>query len=146
MKVEQEVPRSQMDKLRPPTEIAHLNPVLLQRTAIGDNDAGGRVQYGNPTKKNQMVEKVRHMNPETYAKLIQLANDFKSQGPLYNYVRNTFGLDSKQFAAVVSNTQLVANIVSTNCTAGKLQFDLQPRQALMGQFESVQVNCADPQI
>ena len=43
--------------------------ILLRRTNLNDNDAGGRVQYANFAKSTQMLEKLRHLNAGTYRKV-----------------------------------------------------------------------------
>ena len=62
----EDLPRSRMASIVAPPEIATLKPILLERAAINDNDAGGRVQYTNFTKKAQHLEIIRHLNADTY--------------------------------------------------------------------------------
>jgi len=125
-----------------PEEIAIHHPVKLRYTQLNDNDAGARLPYANFTKKTQMIEKIRHYNPDTYRRLMQLAADFEEQGELYNYVLNTFGLSNKQFEQVLNNTRLAAGILRDSCRAGKLRFDLDPAIFLAtGEAKVHKVDC-----
>lgn len=125
-----------------PEDIASHHPVRLRRSQLNDNDAGGRIAYANFTKKTGMLEKIRHYNPETYRRLIQLAADFEARSELYDYVHNTFGLSDQQFDQVLKNTRLAAGILRDTCRAGKLRFDLDPAEYLLtGKAEQHKVNC-----
>ena len=128
-----------------PKEIATHHPVKLRRTQLNDNDAGGRLSYANFTKKTGMIETIRHYNPDTYRRLMQLTADFETRGELYNYVHNTFGLSDKQFEQVLNNTRLAAGILRDTCRAGKLRFDLDPATYLAtGEASEHKVDCDNP--
>jgi hypothetical protein len=109
-----------------PEDIAAASPLRLMRSRLNDNDAGGRVHYTNFTSLTGMVEKIRHFAPSTYGRLITLSEDFQSQGPLYEHVRGTFGLDPRQLDEIVENTRKVAAILRESCRTGALRFDLDP--------------------
>lgn len=118
--------RVQMVKqnLKPPVITANLNPVLIQRTIINDNDAGGLSQYNNFTKQFRLLEDVRHLNAQLYLKLINLAKDFNSHGPIYNYVQTNFVLAKKDFESIGLNIQLASEILKKSCHAKNLHFDV----------------------
>jgi hypothetical protein len=137
------LPRAKMGAIKPPAEIAGDNPTLLQRTSIGDNDAGGRA-YANFTKTTQMLEKIHHYNDGTYYRLMRLAADFQHQGPLYHYVQSTFGLTSAQLSQAVNNTIAAAKILHDTCAAKALRFDLYPEDFLRGNVQEHQVSCDAP--
>ncbi len=109
-----------------PTELADKSPLLLKRTQLNDNDAGGKLSYVNYTKKTKMLEKQRHYQADTYKKLLQLNHDFSVQGELYRYLRDTFGLSEKQLRLIVKNTAEATAILQKTCSEGKLRFDLSP--------------------
>ncbi len=116
--------------------------VLLRRTNLNDNDAGGRVQYANFAKSTQMLEKLRHLGPGTYARLMAIDADLKAQGPIYQWVATSVGLDNGQIEQVVKNTALAAGILRGNCEAGKLIFDLDPETYFVtGKQDAVEVAC-----
>jgi hypothetical protein len=140
-----EVKRLPSSSTQVPDEIAEHHPIRLRRTQLNDNDAGGRIPYANFTKKTGMLEKIRHYNPDTYRQLMRLANDFATQGELFRYVRDTFGLSGRQLKQIVTNTGLAAGILRASCTAGKLRFDLDPAAYLAtGKTKEQKVNCDSP--
>lgn len=104
--------------------------ILLRRTNLNDNDAGARVQYANFAKSTQMLEKLRHVNADTYSKLMALDADLTNDGPISQWLRTSFGLGDREVAQVVSNTSLAAGILRQSCDQGQLIFDLEPKQFL----------------
>jgi hypothetical protein len=118
-----ELKRQRAEGTSPPASIAGGKPLLIKRTWLNDNDAGGKRKYANFTKKTGMLDKVRHYNPETYRRLVALDKDFQGNGKLYAYVRDTFGLTDDQLGQVVTNTHQAADILRGSCQAGKLRFD-----------------------
>jgi hypothetical protein len=122
----------------PPTEGA----IRIKRTHLNDNDAGARVEYANFTKSTAMLEKLRHFPATTYRKLMALNADLSSQGPLYAYVRDSFGLDERQVEQVVKNTALAAGILADTCARGEMMFDLEPEQFfLTGTAPTQAIDC-----
>lgn len=100
----------------------------ILRTNLNDNDAGARVEYANFAKSTQMLEKMRRFPAATYRRLMALAADFRAQGPLHAYVRDSFGLDDRQVAQIVGNTALAAGILGDACRRGALVFDVEPEE------------------
>ncbi len=137
-----EIKRMPASSTQVPEEIAEHAPIRLRRTQLNDNDAGGRVPYANFTKQTRMLEKIRHYSADTYRRLMWLANDFATQGELYRYVQDTFGLSERQIKQIVTNTGLAAGILRASCKAGKLRFDLDPAGYLVtGKVEEQKLNC-----
>jgi len=129
----------------PPDEIARFGPKLLKRTELADNDAGVRTSYANYTKRTGMLERIRHYAPETYRRLMALDRDFAAQGPLYQYVRATFGLSDAEFGQTVDNTRAAAGILRATCREGKLRFDLDPEALLtQGKVVEARLDCDNP--
>jgi hypothetical protein len=92
-----------------------------------------------------MLEKIRHYSPDTYRRLMRLDNDFATQGELYGYVRDTFGLSNAQFRQVVTNTHKAAEIIRNTCRARKLRFDLDPEAFLVsGKADEQKTDCENP--
>ncbi|MCC1494520.1 hypothetical protein [Cognatishimia sp. F0-27] len=102
--------------------------MLLRRTNLNDNDAGGRVAYANFAKSTQMLEKLRHFDGDVYRKLMALDLDLTSGGPVFTWLENSLGLSERQVTQVVKNTALAAEILRESCTRGDLRFDLKPRR------------------
>jgi len=116
--------RTRMSRETPPAEIAEFSPILIQRTAINDNDAGGRVPYTNFAKKTGMLQKLRHFSQKTYDKLVALDKDLQNKGPIHQYIEANFVLDAKQRRQISKNTRLALDILKDTKEQGKLQFDL----------------------
>jgi len=102
--------------------------MLLRRTNLNDNDAGGRVQYANFAKSTQMLEKIRHFGGDTYQSLMALNSDLQSEGEIYQWVSSSFGLDDRQIAQIVNNTSLAVGILRGTCESGDMIFDLYPKR------------------
>ena len=129
----------------PPAEAAAHKPLLIKRTWLNDNDAGGKRRYANFAKTTGMLEKIRHYNPDTYRRLMALDRDFKAQGRLYAHLRDTFGLTNAQLKQAVSNTHKAAAILRRSCNAGKLRFDLEPDEFFAtGEAELHKLDCDNP--
>lgn len=105
--------------------------ILLRRTRLNDNDAGGRVEYANFAKSTGMLEKLRHFDGGVYRRLMALDADFATQGELFAYVRDSFGLDARQLAQIIKNTGLASGILRASCERGELRFDLDPETFLL---------------
>lgn len=108
----------------PPPPIAKFNPILIQKTILGDNDAGGLARYDNPTKKFQLLESLRHLNADFYERVQILSNDFNRQGELYSYFLQSFKLQPGDFKAFVANVMSAAKILRDSCEQGRIRFDL----------------------
>lgn len=138
--------RSLLEKssIQVPAEIAAFNPVLVQKSFIGDNDAGGMVRYGNYAKTTGMLENLRHLSPETYRRLIKLASDFEQQGENYQvFVSHPFPKET--INQTVNNTKMAAAILKKSCEDGKLKFDLVSyKDAYQNKFAASPVNCQNP--
>lgn len=102
--------------------------LLLRRSNLNDNDAGGRVQYANFAKSTQMLEKLHHIDAGVYRKLMALNSDLKSQGPIWQWTSTSFGLDDRQISQIVKNTALASGILRDTCENGGLIFDLSPKK------------------
>jgi hypothetical protein len=119
--------------------------VRLKRTHLNDNDAGGRVEYSNFAKSTGMLDDIHHFPAKTYRQLIALAVDLKAEGPLSTYLKTSFGLNDRQFAQLVKNTILAADVLKMQCNAGVIRFDLDPDQFLLtGQAKEETVECGAP--
>jgi hypothetical protein len=145
MKADSEVGLLRKATIKVPQEIAAFNPVLVQKTSIGDNDAGGLVSYANFAKATQMLENIRHLSPETYRRLYQLALDFEKQGPNYQVLVNSFGLRADSLKQTLANTKITAAIFLKACEAKTLRFDLiSYKEAYQQQFQATTIDCRAP--
>ncbi len=117
---------------------------LIQKTMIGDNDAGGRA-FANFTKKAEYIQKFQHLNPDLYKQVLKLDADFKAQGPVATYFKEALGLKHSEAALLARNTGEVADILKGKCKAGTLKFDLvSHKKALKNEFTEETLNCENP--
>lgn len=140
-----EISRLKMESIQIPEEVKKSSRyVLIQKTQLNDNDAGGR-KYTNFTKKFALLEKIRHLNGVTYRQLIRLANDFQVKGDLYNYLRDTFYLSSSYTDMIAQNTIQAAQILKGTCKSGAMKFDLDSEAYLVTKkVEELQIDCENP--
>ena len=128
-KVHSKVPRSRMNSLSYPTSCASSIP-CLQRTWIGDNDAGLSRRYANFSAQTGMVSNLRHFDAGVYRRLMALSHDFQQRGPMSDFLAGENGLKPAQLELMMKNTIDVARILEANCRSGKLRFDLNPMKFL----------------
>ena len=141
-KVESKVARSAMKSIQLPAVIG--TPHLIQKTQMSDNDAGGR-DYVNFTKRTQMLQKIRHINLDTYRKLIALDHDLQGKGDIFQYVQANFNLDTHQLLQMVTYAHEAAAILQATCKAGQLRFDLYPpKELLKGATQEAKADCERP--
>jgi hypothetical protein len=100
--------------------------VLIRRTNLNDNDAGGLVNYANYAKLTRMLEKLRHFDAGIYKRLLALDADLQAKGPIYQWAAESLGLKSAEVAQIVKNAHLATRILRESCRAGRLRFDLNP--------------------
>ncbi|MBS1971978.1 MAG: hypothetical protein JSU04_16830 [Bdellovibrionales bacterium] len=143
-KVDSKVALLKKTTIKPPAEIAAFNPVLVQKTSIGDNDAGAMISYANFTKSTGMLESIRHISADTYRRLIKLSDDFDKQGANYQALAN-YGLRADSLRQTIGNTKMAAAVLMKACQAGTLKFDLVSyKDAYQKKFAATPVNCQNP--
>jgi hypothetical protein len=139
------VPRANMGSIKVPSEIAAFHPVLVQKTSIGDNDAGGSPSYANFTKQSGMLQNIRHINVQTYARLVRLSYDLSARGEIYQNLEKNFSLKHEQLAMLTKNSQEAAGILISACESQKLKFDLVTfQQVYRGEFGETRPDCRNP--
>jgi len=120
--------------------------IRIKRTHLNDNDAGGRVEYANFTKSTQMLEKLRHFPAASFRQLVALDLDLRQQGPVFVYVRDSFGLDERQVGQIVKNTALALSILGETCRRGEMRFDLDAERFFIdGEVVPEEVPCPEEQ-
>jgi hypothetical protein len=91
-----------------------------------------------------MLDNLRRYRAETYRRLVRLDADFAAAGPLHEYVRTTFGLSEREFAAIRSNVHSAAATLRDACRAGRLRFDVEPEEFLAsGTVTERKVDCVN---
>jgi hypothetical protein len=140
--IDRDLVRDDIKRIPVPEDIQRFNPVLLQRSAIGDNDAAASPRYANFTKQTGMVAGLRHFDADQYRKLQVLARDFQNGGPMSQYLRSQFGLTEKQIGMIMANTIEVAETLKSGCVAGHIRFDLNPKRFLKGDAGAEAIDCS----
>ena len=145
VRVDSEVSRPTMASIQVPEEVkGGSRHLLIQKTQINDNDAGGR-KYANFTKQFGLLGKLRHLSAVTYRQLIHLAKDFQVKGPMYSYLHEAFYLSDFYTDLIAQNTIQASQILQATCKTGTLKFDLNPESYFLTQkVEDTQVDCANP--
>ncbi|MGZ3742704.1 MAG: hypothetical protein ACXWRE_02360 [Pseudobdellovibrionaceae bacterium] len=145
MKEDSKVSLLKKSTIKVPGKIAGFNPILVQKTWIGDNDAGGKTSYMNFARSTRMLENIHHLSPETYRRLYQLALDFETQGPNYQALVSSFGLSSDSLKQTLTNTKMAAAIFIKACEAKSLHFDLVSyKEAYQQQYQESVLDCRNP--
>ncbi|MCO5113642.1 MAG: hypothetical protein M9899_05660 [Bdellovibrionaceae bacterium] len=126
--------RSLMSKIVYPQEVDGAKTVLVQRTRINDNDAGVYRGYTNFTKRTKMLQNIRHIDQDTYDRLLALNEDFQNQGPIYQLLKTEFHITDQDLALMVTNTLEATEILKSTNAAGKLLFDLSSAKKLFQQL------------
>jgi hypothetical protein len=130
---------------QPPPELAARQPRLLQRTELGDNDAGVRTNYLNYARRTGMLAAIRHAPPQSYKRLIALAADLRAQGPLAEQLRTSYGFSATEFSHFVANAMDAAETLRASCKAGHLRFDLDPEAFLRDvRVDAAKLDCDRP--
>lgn len=126
-----------------PARAGNNDAVRIRRSAINDNDAAGRLAYANFAKTTGILDKLRHFPASTYRRLQQLANDFDTAGPHYQWLSTAFTLSDRQVAQVVANTLQASRVLAESCQAGRLRFSLEPDEFIVnGTVNEQEVQCA----
>jgi hypothetical protein len=128
-------------KIQPPSEIASFNPILIQKTRLIDNDAGLRTNYKNFGQKAGHLTNIKHYNAKIYKKLIALNNDFKTNGPILNHIKDTMNMQSEEISLLIKNTNEAATILQASCKAGNLIFDVKPEKFMLGENTLEKISC-----
>lgn len=142
------LPRTKMSLIKPPASLAGKNAVLVQKTSMGDNDAGGIIQYANYAKSTGMLENLAHLNKGTYQRLLKLARDFKNKGANYQVLAREFAMvnvndANRRLPQTVNNTILAASTLEKQCRAGTLKLDLVSfKKAMKNELTAPATNCS----
>ena len=142
----EKVVRPRMASIPVPPELAQFHPLLLQRSTIDDNDAGGMAQYANFAMRTKEAQTIRHYSADTYARLIQLDADFKANGPVSQWLQTAIQLDVREVRTIKANVSSLASVMQTACQNNTLQFDLDPEAEMLGAAAVKKVDCANPQL
>ena len=122
-----QIKRKRARSFQPGEKGIPLDAILITRTRLNDNDAAGRSEYKNHTKRQGLLQTLAHFDAVIYRRLIALDQDFKANGPIFNWLNSSLGLEADQVAMIVENTALASDILRAQCQRGALRFDLDPQ-------------------
>ncbi|MBK9322941.1 MAG: hypothetical protein IPM97_08360 [Bdellovibrionaceae bacterium] len=144
-KADSEVGLLSKETIRIPEELRAFQPSLVQKSSIGDNDAGALRIYANYTKITQMLEGIRHLHPDTYRRLFRLALDLENKRENYQNLEKNFDLDSSTMELIVQNTKAAATILLKSCESKALEFDIVDlKTAAKQEFSNTTLDCRNP--
>ena len=110
-----------------PDELRQFHPrARLQRTWIGDNDAGLSRRYANFSAQTGMVSNLRHFDAGVYRRLRALSHDFQQRGPMSDFLAGENGLKPAQLELMMKNTIDVAAHTGGELSIGKAAFRPEP--------------------
>ena len=89
-----------------------------------------------------MLEKIKRYPVSLYKKLIQLNTDFENQGPLFQWLNESFALNPLYVESAQYFTKEATNLLQKKCELGELVFDLNPLEFLStGSTNPLKLNC-----
>ena len=95
--------------------------IQVKKMMMKDNDCG--VNRANHLKKAQLLEGVRHFNPETFKKLLNLYKIINTQEGQDFFKRETAMIDT-DVQTFKTNVAHATNVLVNACKAGQLSLDL----------------------
>lgn len=95
--------------------------VQVKKLMMKDNDCG--VNRSNHLKKAQLLEGVRHFNPETFKKLLNLYKLINTQEGQTFFKRET-AMTESDVQTFKTNVGHATNVLVNTCKAGQLSLDL----------------------
>jgi hypothetical protein len=84
--------------------------VLIDRMIMKDNDAG--LVSGNSAKSCHLLEKISHVNPKTYNRLLELQNELQKPEVIQWY-QNEILFTAADFNTVKANVDQAVNILTS---------------------------------
>lgn len=116
--------------------------ILIRRTRVNDNDAGGRPIFENFARETGMLENLRHFDSKIYTRLMELDADFKSRGAILRWLESSLGLEPADVKMIVDNTSDASAILRGLCERGEMRFDLNPKRVFeSGDMTSDIISC-----
>jgi hypothetical protein len=108
-----------------------IGAVLVKQMMIRDNDCG--VIKSNNAKKYQLLAGVRHINPDTYRRLLWLQRLVKSsENEVNSFFRDEALFSQKDWDGFKQLLNEVTNDLKARCLKGELHLDLDLEDVVMG--------------
>ncbi len=126
-------------------DIVLLDHLLSQQDRVGNIDFTRHWAWVEDGRVRSLPAGGRQPPPDSYRRLIALADDLRAQGPLHDQLRSSYGFSATEFAHFVANTVDAAETLRASCKAGRLRFDLDADAFLReGRVDAVEVDCDRP--
>lgn len=93
-----------------------------KRIIMKDNDCG--FKGGNTWKSLKLVEKIRHINQNTYNQVLALQDFIKNDPTAENYLKVELTMFDEEVKTFKDNLNYIATSLKSNCDSGKLKADL----------------------
>jgi hypothetical protein len=102
--------------------------IFVRAMYLKDNDCAMDVDIrGNMMRSHQVLEKIRHMNPETYKRFMRFAEEVESDR-FKSFALNTLLLRPKDYegahTSLKGNVQYAVRVLREACVRGDLKLDL----------------------
>jgi len=101
-----------------------INAAFYEDLMLKDNDCG--LRKSNPFIKNRVVEKINHLNSETYFQLVNLYNAVIKESSLDNYLQNNLLMSDSDINKFKENLTYTAEVLISKYSNGLLHLDLDP--------------------
>ena len=120
-----------------PTQIAQLGAVKVKTLLLKDNDCG--VSKSNVAMQAGLIDRVAHINPDTYRRVLQF--DSVADSPqIRDFFLRELVFTSNDYASIRGNLKKVATKLHQRCSQGLLKLDLDLQAHFSGQPLKTQ-NC-----
>ena len=100
-------------------KVAKVGAVKVRKMLLKDNDCG--VSRSNLDKDNGLLQKVAHVDPNTYQRVLKLNSIIDAQKSYFLQVLN---FTENDFKSVRGNLSDIAKYLHDGCVSGKVKVDL----------------------
>lgn len=101
-----------------------INAAFYEDLILKDNDCGLRSK--NPFMNKRVIEKVNHLNSETYLQLVNLYNAVIKNSSLDSYLKNNLLMSESDLNKFKDNLTYTAEVLISKYSNGQLHLDLDP--------------------
>lgn len=108
-----------------------------KRIIMKDNDCG--FKGGNTWRDLKLVEKIKHVNQDTYTQLMALQDFIANDPSADEYLKVELTMFDEEIKTFKSNLNYIASSLNENCLAGKLKTDLNIKSHFRG--ENTELTC-----
>jgi len=104
---------------------------ILKVVVLKDNDCSvGRSE--NDSRALKMVEKIRHIHPQTYRMAVRFVKDLET-APFRSFFREELRFTEQDYLRMMDDARYISEALQSNCRAGMLHLDADPDAFLRGE-------------